>query len=603
MADLQRHRGPDYQGIYTHPRNCVALSHARLSINDLAPQGNQPMSNEDGTLWLICNGEIYNHKSLRAELEKVGHQFKSHSDSEVILHLYEEHGEGLMDRLRGMFAFVLYDSRREIFLCARDRLGKKPFVYAENEWGFSAASEIPALKNLPGVDVAIDPAALGLYLLRNLRHVPDPWTLYRGLRRLNPGHAMIVRAGRIEKIWRYWRPDFAVRPVSNEELLSVFDETVALRKEADVEVGALLSGGVDSSAVVQAMVAQGAKGVRTYAMGRDKDDDELPRARQMAALLGVRHKEFYFHPERQHEQFLELLKIYGEPIMLLPLVFAYELCLNIRADGLKAVITGHGADELFYGYSGHNNQALISTLLPFLPDFLKPVLAAAALRIPETSRWREALLAASAPKGQVKTSLYRDEARRLWKFLFKDPKIASQADESIENWLGVWFEDSCPEAFIDESNVVGLMHENSHSVTIAGDLPAMAASVEVRAPFLDQELVQLAWRIAYQKKIRNWRNPTFNKWILKDALLGRVPDNLLFAPKRGFGFNISEDAVLRGPWKRQVDEAFDDLDVLDGVMNLDAVRTLKKQFDAGRGPVTPMLIAKLYAAIAALRLN
>src|SRR5579884_871399 len=329
MARKQRHRGPDLQAAYLAPSGCAALGHARLSIVDLSPLGNQPMTNETGDLWLACNGEIYNHRALRRELEAKGHRFASQSDCEVILHLYEEVGTDLPGRLHGMFAFVLYDAQQDTLFCARDRLGKKPLVYAQTPRGLALASEIPAVRLFPGVDTSPDPVALGLYLLRNLRHIPDPWTFYTGIRRLPPGHAMQISRGQIQKLWRYWHPDFTIQPTSTQALLDAFDQAVALRRVADVEVGALLSGGVDSSAIVQAMTAQGSKGVRTYALGRDKDDEELARARQMAALLGTQHREFIFDASRQHQQLEHLLGLYGEPIMLLPLTYAYELCEHI----------------------------------------------------------------------------------------------------------------------------------------------------------------------------------------------------------------------------------------------------------------------------------
>ncbi|MCS6777255.1 MAG: asparagine synthase (glutamine-hydrolyzing) [Chloroherpetonaceae bacterium] len=596
MMHRQRHRGPDVQSVCQGPDGRVVLGHARLSIVDLSPQGNQPMPNETETLWLVFNGEIYNHRDLRPLLEGRGHRFRSRSDSEVILHLYEEYGDDLVHSLHGMFAFVLYDARKGRMLVARDRLGKKPVVYAQTAQGVVIASEIPAVRLFPGVDDSVDPMALALYLLRNLRHIPDPWTFYRGIRRLLPGHLMVVEQGRVTAIRRYWRPDFHTCRRSPEELLQVFDRAVALRRVADVEVGALLSGGVDSSGIVQAMIAQGTPGIRTYALGRDRDDEELRRARRVAEMLGTCHREFYFDPGRQHLQMEELLRIYGEPIMLLPLAFAYELCQHIRDDGIRVVMTGHGADEIYYGYGGNNSAVVLSALLPFVPNWMRGFLGELGRRLAPGSRLREALLVASCPEGQRKAALYRDEARRVWSDLLCVPDLEKQVEQVITEWLGVWFEEGAPAAYIDEANVVGLMHENAHSVTIAGDLPAMAASVEVRCPFLDQELVQLAWHTDYRQKVPSWRDPSRNKWILKRALERRLPQDLLYAPKRGFGYYIQEEDVLRGPWKEQVDRAFAEMGTLGGVLNVSRARELKERFDARQG-VPAILIAKLYAAM------
>ncbi len=594
MLLIQKHRGPDRQATYVAPNGCTALGHARLSIVDLSACGNQPMTNETEDLWLVCNGEIYNHIELRQTLEAKGHRFRSHSDSETILHLYEEHGTALVDHLHGMFAFALYDAKTEKLFCARDRMGKKPVVYAQTARGVVIASEIPAVLCVPGVDTTIEPAALGLYLLRNLRHIPDPWTFYSGIRRLPPGHAMVIKRGRIERIWRYWTPNFAARRSSPQELRDAFDRAVAMRRVADVEVGALLSGGVDSSGIVQAMMAQGSTGLRTYAMGIDAEDEELERARIMAKLLGSNHREFTFDPVRQHDQFETLLRIHGEPIVLLPLTFAMELCQHIRDDGLRVVMTGHGADELFYGYDGNNNLALLSSLLPFAPAGMRPLFAQLAGRFSPRSPLREALLVASSPAGARKAALYKDEARKLWGELLCLPDMEALIETTIAEWLGVWFREHGPDRYIDEANILGLMHENSHSVTIAGDLPAMAASVEARCPFLDQDIVQLAWNTDFRQKVPSLTDKSQNKWILKKALEGRVPDKLLYAPKRGFGYHISEEAVLRGAWKTRVDDAFANMSSLGDLLNMSTVQELKGRFDRSEG-VPAMLIAKIYA--------
>lgn len=595
-----RHRGPDFDDVLVRQPEGVALGHTRLSIVDLSAAGNQPMANEDESLWLVCNGEIYNHRELRAALEAKGHRFRSQSDNEVILHLYEDEGTELVHRLRGMFAFVLYDTRRGTLFCARDRLGKKPLVYAESPAGVAVASEIPPLLDFPGTDTTVDPGALGLYLLRNLRHVPEPWTLYRGLRRLRPGHAMEIGGGQVKRLWRYWRPSFEARETTAEQVREAFDRAVDLRRLADVEVAVLLSGGVDSSAVVQAMVAQGSTGVRSYALGRDGDDEELARARRMAGDLGTRHREFHFEPERHHDHLEHLLALHGEPIMLLPLLHTHELCRHIRDDGVKVVMAGHGADEVFYGYPVHNQLALMTTLLRLVPDLARPAIGRLARAFPEGSRPRQALVVAANPPGRRKAALYRDEGAGIWAGLLRLDDVAGALESAVAEWLGVWLDESPPDAYIDESSILGLMHENAHSVTIAADLPAMAASVEVRCPFLDHELVELGWRVPWRDKVPSLRDARRNKWILKRALAGRLPDDVLYAEKRGFGYNIGEEDVLRGPWKERVDAAFAELDDAGGLLDLGAVRRLKADFDGRRG-ASAMLVAKLYALHVARR--
>jgi asparagine synthase (glutamine-hydrolysing) len=580
MLACQSHRGPDATGRWYDAQGRVALGHNRLAIVDLSPAGNQPMASDDGTLQITFNGEIYNWRELRAGLEAKGHRFRSQSDTEVILHLYAEHGTDLLEHLRGMFAFALWDARAQRLFVARDRLGKKPVILGESAAGLAVASEIPAARQWPDLDLAVDPTALGLYLLRNLRHVPDPWTFWRGLRRLPPGHALIAEDGRVVRQWKYWQPSFATRAVSAEEVRAVFDEAVALRRIADVEVAALLSGGVDSSGICQAMVAQGSEGLRTYALGRDEDDEELARAQQMANQLGTRHRAFVFDPQRFHDHHVDLIRRFGEPIALLPLAHAYELCRQIRDDGVKVVLTGHGADELFYGYTGYLRQAQLSDALSAMPAALRPLVRAAAKLLPAGTA-HDGALAAGHPPGRRKAALYADEAAGA--------SLAPVGGDVARDWLSTWMADP-PDAYIDESAVIGLMHENLHSVQIAGDLPAMAASVECRAPFLDHKLVELAWATPYRAKVSHGRL----KAILKDALKGRVPDALLNAPKRGFGYHIQEADVLSGPWKAQVDAAFADFDGL-GLLDHAAVRAIKQRFDTRPDPAAAQLVAKLYA--------
>lgn len=588
------HRGPDASAVRQAAPG-VVLAHARLSIIDLSAAGTQPLGNEDGTVWVVCNGEIYNHEALRDTLRGQGHRFSSRSDSEVLVHLWEEHGRRLLDHIEGMFAFVLVDSRSGEILIARDRVGKKPVVYAVADHGIAIASEIPALRGVPGIDWSIDPEAVALYLLRNLRHIPDPWTLYRGVRRLPPGHAMLLRHGHIVEMWRYWHPVFAPQAMSAEELLERFDNAVRVRMVADVEVGALLSGGVDSSAIVDSMRRQGAHAVRTYALGRDADDEELVRARRMAERFGTRHTEVWFDAERHHDHLELMLRRYGEPIMLLPLGHAFELFARVRDDGLRVVMTGHGADEVFYGYDGHRRTAALSNVLRLMPGLARPLASAAAGLFTEGSGAREGLLVAGARDGHRKSRLYEDERASLLPTLLLGPTLTAALNVDIDGWFQTWFSNgNAPHPYVDEAAILGLMHENAHSVTIAGDLPAMAASVEVRCPFLDADLVERGLRVPYVRKVGTGLRPTQAKLILKEALATRLPREVLYAQKRGFGYHIQERDVLLGPWRNRVEVVFNRPRSLDALIDMSAVRTLWTNLQHGRR-TSAQLVAKLYA--------
>ena len=582
VIKIQHHRGPDGQGMWWNGTSTVGLCHNRLAILDLTPAGAQPMQSTDGRFVVVFNGEIYNYRELRTLLESRGVLFRSGSDTEVLLEAYRAWGDGMLLRLRGMFAFAIFDTESNSLFCARDRVGKKPFVYAATPHGFVFASEIPAVRAMPGVDLAIDQSALAAMLLHNLRHIPDPYTAYKGIQRLRAGHAMIIRDGEIDRVWRYWEPQPSAEPITTENLRSILEDAVRLRMRADVPVGALLSGGVDSSAIVGMMRKHTGSPIHTYALGFDPQDEDLRRARIMAERLGTTHKEFYFDPDEQWAIFQQLLKIYGEPIMLLPLIHTYSLCRAIRDDGIKVVMSGNGADELFYGYTGHIRTLKISRWLDRIA-FLRPLLAPLA---GGRFAW------VSAPAGKRKAAYYRALAKNEWAtFLTEDAKqyLANRAAEEMEYWG-----DLCPsKRFIDESNFVGLMVENTHSVTIAGDLPAMAASVEMRSPFLDQEVVSFALATPVERKIPSLNNPGWLKAILRESVSDLMPAELLAAPKRGFGMGIQEAMVFSGPWKQHADELFSAPMDADGLFNIKSIKGSWRHFIAGTE--SPSRVAKLFA--------
>jgi asparagine synthase (glutamine-hydrolysing) len=586
IADKQRHRGRDNFQV-KRVSNSVVLGHNRLSILDLSERGTQPLVNEDQSIYVVCNGEIYNHKELRAWLEKRGHTFYSHSDTEVLVHVYEELGSEMLERLVGMFAFCLYDARKDILFCARDRVGKKPLVYAETRDGLAVGSEIAALSGAPGCDLRIDPNALGLYLLRNLRHVPDPFTFYQGIRRLPPAHGMIIQGGKISRMWKYSHVDFGRDEYASNKLLDTFDLAVKRRMEADVEIGAMLSGGVDSTAIVQSMEAQGAKEVRTYALGMNREDDELVRARYASEFLGTRHRELYFDADKHHSMLLDLLRIYGEPLALLPAVFTYELSSAMRKDGIPVAMSGIGADELFYGYTSSIRQAQFTKIQNRIPGFVGSLISCARPLLPQ-SLLRQAAAVFSAPPGGRKKAIYLDESRSVLKVLMKDSDIEGAINEVFESV----FANGAPENYIDESQYVGLVMENAHSVTTTGDLSGMAAHVEIRCPFLDQDLIDLAFQIPWEEKVSVDRQGDC-KVVLKNALKERLPERIVKASKKGFGYHIQENLVLKGNWKDRVDKTFRDFDDCDGLISLDAVQKIKKEFDGGNSSLAPLMM-KLY---------
>lgn len=598
------HRGPDFMGTYLAKDLSFGLVHTRLSINDLSPLGNQPISNENETIWLICNGEIYNHKQLRKSLQDKGHKFRSTSDSEIILHLYEEYGVECLSHIQGMFAFVLYEAQENLVFCARDKIGKKPLVYAKTDTVIYLASEMPAIKHFPGIDIDIDPVALSIYLSRNFRHVPEPLTIFKGIKRLMPGHAMLLKHGKIEKLWKYWQPEFRDKKIiSPAQVLDMVDSAIQVRSDADVEVAVLLSGGVDSTIIVDAMQRYKKARVKTYALGRNANDIEIKKARYAAKILNTEHKEVFFDPNYHHSLFLDLLRKHGDPIMLLPLGHTYELCQHIKADGIKVVMTGHGADELFYGYTAHNSQALISLILPYLSCLGGKIIKKMLPFSVKHDKLRELSIIATKPAGFRKSSLYQYEILNFWKDFFIKQAVLAESSNIIENLMLTWLDPNVNLPYIDEANIIGLMLENTHSITIAGDLPAMAASVEVRCPFLDNRIIDLCWNMPFHQKVGILREHGKNKFILKEAFSKRLPKEILYAKKTGFGYGIQEKDVLLNDWKKPMQQSFaSKLEVLSGVLNLEKIREYIDDFYNGKH-ISAMHIAKLYALVEALSLK
>lgn len=584
LCEKQIHRGPDGDDVWLSPCKKIGLTHNRLAIIDLSPGGTQPMQINDGAHVISFNGEIYNWRELREELQSLGVEFTSNSDTEVVIRAYDVWGQKLLDRLRGMYCFAIWDNAQGILFCARDRIGKKPFIYSQTEKGFFFASEIPALKCIAdqaGVDLTINESGLANMLLHNLRHIPDPLTVFKGIYRLRAGHALIVKNGVIKKQWRYWNPS-PEKIDSSAQLRSVIEDAVSVRSIADVPVGALLSGGLDSTAIVSIMQSRIDRPLQTYAFGENDSDIDILRARDVAKELGTHHKEFYYDPEKQYEIFKKIMEVYGEPIMLLPLIHSYELSEKIRDDGIKVVLNGNGADELFYGYKGHLRTAYISRLLSYL-GWIRKIIPTSENRI---------LSFLKALPGKRKSELYRAAGREIWPKIIRTEKLPKLTNTVADEML-YWGDILPNKDFIDESNYLSLLIENTHSLTTASDLPGMMASIEMRAPFLDQQIVERAMGIDYRAKVRGPRDGSQLKYILREAVKGLVPKQVLVASKRGFGQGIQERDVLLGPWRVHADRIFSNFP-MPGFFDAKLIEHIwKESSESGDGPWS--LISKLFA--------
>ncbi|HYE14457.1 MAG TPA: asparagine synthase (glutamine-hydrolyzing), partial [Pyrinomonadaceae bacterium] len=381
-----RHRGPDEEGAYL--KGHVGMAMRRLAIIDLAG-GQQPISNEDGSCWIVFNGEIYNFRELKARLEKLGHRFKTDCDTEAVLHAYEEYGADAPKHLRGMFAFAVWDEgRRELFL-ARDRVGKKPLLYAKVGGSFVFGSEFRALLKHPAVGREVNREAIHHYL--SFMCVPAPITAYRDIRKLEPGHSLTLKPDGEIKTRRYWQPDFSKKldigeEEAGERALELLREAVRVRLMSEVPLGAFLSGGIDSSTVVALMSEESPSPVKTFSIGFEEQDfSELHHARRVAEHVGADHHEFVVRPEAM-EVLPTLVEHYGEPYADSSAIPTYYVSRETRRH-VTVALNGDGGDECFAGYERYAAMKLAGTYRR-LPNFLREGVIRQAAGLLPTSELR-----------------------------------------------------------------------------------------------------------------------------------------------------------------------------------------------------------------------
>jgi asparagine synthase (glutamine-hydrolysing) len=539
------HRGPDGEGFHVDDAAKVFLGHRRLAILDIAG-GVQPMWNEDGTVAVVFNGEIYNHRELRAELKRRGHRFATdHSDTEVLVHGFEEWGAALVERIDGMFAFVVYDARRRRLFLARDRFGKKPLFYAERAGCFAFASELPAILRHPAVPRDLDDLSLRKFFAYGF--FPAPHTPYRAVRSLPGGHSAVfdLAAGRLS-VARYWR--FRIEPEEPaadeaalaEELRDLLSAAVARRLESDVPLGILLSGGIDSSAVL-ALAARHvpADRLNTFAVGfTEPSFDESPFAALMASAVGSRHHAITHRLEDARHEIDGLLARLGEPIgdsSVLPT----SLVSRFARQSVTVALGGDGGDELFAGYDPVAALKASRLYQRLVPRRLHPAIAAAAAWLPRSDRnmsldfkvrrwlrgvgarpalWNPLWLSALAPDEIAELFGTRTSAEELY-------------SEAVELWEACASPDDLDRT-LEFFTVLYLQND----ILVKVDRASMLASLEVRAPFLDRALVDFARRLPHRFKFRNGER----KYLLKRALSGIVPDRILRRPKKGFGIPLAK---------------------------------------------------------------
>ena len=547
MCDRLTHRGPDDRGIWTGPGG--GLGHQRLSIIDLSAAGAQPMSNEDGSVWTVFNGEIYNFATLRAELEGRGHRFKSATDTEVIVHLYEEEGDAFVERLEGMFALALWDARKARLLLARDRVGKKPLKYAELDDGSIVfASELKAILASGAVRRDVDVEAVHLFL--GYGYVPGPHTGFSAIRKLPPAHKLIWEGGRT-RIERYWQLDFGQKAQRDDgEWKAALRDTVrrAVRKRlvSDVPLGAFLSGGIDSTIVVALMAQELGRPVETFSIGFEYEAyDELPFARQVAERYGTSHHEFVVRAEAA-EMLPQLAEIYEEPYADSSALPSWFLARETRRF-VKVALNGDGGDE---GFAGYTRYTRLESWAPRLRWVGQTALHTLARRSAGSTRSVPSTFVRGLDK--VSHVTHRDPAvRYAWMVrLFSDREKAALYRGALRPLLdrpgGLRTVELMGHAHAGSTTLDRMLYADTmlylpDDLLVKMDLATMAHSLEARSPLLDAEVLELAASVPASLKFREGRS----KWLLKEAFREEIPSGLLDRRKQGFGIPLDE--WFRGP--------------------------------------------------------
>lgn len=529
------HRGPDDHG-YLSDGPCT-LGHRRLSIIDLRPEGAQPMTNEDGSIAVVVNGEIYNFQALRRELQSRGHRFRSRSDSEVLVHLYEEEGLGFLDRLRGMFALALWDGRRRRLVLARDRFGKKPLFYHAGPKGLVFASELGALTESNHFDRRPNIDAIDAFLC--LQYVPSPWTAFEGVHKLPPGNRLVCEPGHAGEPERYFqlrfdRPIHAPITELTGRLHREIEDAVRIRMVSDVPLGAFLSGGLDSSLVVAMMAMQSTQPVKTFAVGfTDKDFSELGYARLVAQRYATDHHEIRVEPDMA-SVIPELVRHYGEPFADSSALPTWYLCQYTRT-GVTVALSGDGADEAFAGYRRHSHSRTARALrrLPWpLPWVLGeiigriPIPAAQQVRdygrlLMEPEHVRFLGLAAHTPHAD-RMDLYGPVMRERF-----------AEDHVARRFAGLYAASTAPDA-VNRILDLEIQTYLPDDILTKVDIASMAHSLEVRCPLVDQEVMAFAASLPGDLKLRGLTT----KRILREVAKPLLPQQVLRRPKQGFALPV-----------------------------------------------------------------
>jgi asparagine synthase (glutamine-hydrolysing) len=530
----------------------VGLASRRLAVIDLV-SGDQPIANEDGSLWIVLNGEIYNFPELRADLERRGHRFQTHSDTETILHLYEEVGEACVEHLRGMFAFALWDEPRQRLLLARDRLGKKPLYYTRRGDVLYFSSELPSLLQALPERPALDLQSIDLYLA--LQYIPDPWTPFEGILRLPAAHRLLWSRGDLN-LERYW--DLSYLPKWQapereliEQLRFLLREAVRCRLISDVPLGAHLSGGIDSSIVVALMAEASQGAVRTFSIGFEEESfSELPYARAVSQRYATDHHEFVVSFGDVRETLPALIRHLGEPLAD-PSALALFHLSQLTRQHVTVALNGDGGDEAFAGYHRYWLDPWADRYLRLPRPLTRAAIPALIRRLPlgndrpVGSDWRGGLRRLEQlPAVDRRASILRwgsyfsaDQRRALWKRAFH-PLLAFDRPEKL---LAELYDNALAASRLDRTQYADIHTYLPGDLLVKADRMTMAASLEGRSPFLDHQLMEWAARLPERYRLRG----RTGKVLLRKAFQRELPAQIQGRGKQGFGMPVG--AWFRGP--------------------------------------------------------
>jgi len=584
MTCSLEHRGPDDRGFYVDEH--LGLGHQRLSIIDLKT-GHQPVFNEDKTIVLIFNGEIYNFKELQKELINKGHKFYTQTDTEVIVHLYEENNSNFLNRLNGMFALALWDKRNKKLILARDRLGQKPLYYSLNSRTLIFGSELKALLNHPDVEKKLDYESLAKYLI--YEYVPAPHSIFKNIYKLGPGEYLTYQNNKI-KIRKYWNIEFNLKSKNQnfklalKELNRKFEEAIKIRLISDVPLGVFLSGGIDSSTIAYYAQKNSSQKIKTFSIGfTDESFNESKYARQVSKFLGTEHHENILKPKNCLELIPQITDFLDEPLADASIVPTYLLS-KFTKEKVTVALSGDGGDELLMGYPTFQAHKLaefyqkiplfirnkgINPFINNLPasfnnisfDFKLKKFISGFNYIPEVRN--QIWLGSFNPK-QLKNLL----APQIYQEIQSNNHF-----EDINNYLKIIKEEQL------ENRLIYLYLKNylQDDILAKTDRASMANSLEVRAPFLDYNLVEFINSLPSDYKLRGWQT----KYILKELMKNKLPKNIIYRSKKGFGIPIAK--WIRNELKDFVLELFEEKKIKNqGIFNYIYIKQLLKEHFSGQ---------------------